>query len=159
MPKRMLRSVYVWTASILLIVMLVLWQPIGADLYNAIGVAAFAAWRITGDLSWVTQFFRVPAALLMLWLATVEVWLSILALNQFSVGEPLRRAWFLITISAGCDLLGTVLIQILGGGSGLNPMTRIPGWSASDAEDLMSPVFTELPELTRAREVPHEWVN
>jgi len=33
-PHRLLRSVYVWTASLLLIAVCVLWQPIGGDLYH-----------------------------------------------------------------------------------------------------------------------------
>lgn len=33
-PQRLLRSVYVWTASILLIAVCLLWQPIGGDLYH-----------------------------------------------------------------------------------------------------------------------------
>src|ERR1700681_3135499 len=41
-PKGLLRSVYVWTASLLLLAVLVLWQPIGADLYRATGAAALA---------------------------------------------------------------------------------------------------------------------
>jgi len=35
-----MRSVYVWTASLLLIVTCVFWQPIGGDLYQAQGVRA-----------------------------------------------------------------------------------------------------------------------
>ena len=36
-PERLLRSVYVWTASVLLILVCVLWQPIGGSLYRATG--------------------------------------------------------------------------------------------------------------------------
>jgi len=39
-PDSLLRSVYVWTASLLLIVACVFWQPIGGDLYQAQGVRA-----------------------------------------------------------------------------------------------------------------------
>jgi protein-S-isoprenylcysteine O-methyltransferase Ste14 len=41
-PKGLRRSVYVWTASLLLFAVLVLWQPIGADLYRATDAAALA---------------------------------------------------------------------------------------------------------------------
>src|SRR5215510_6028235 len=34
-PQRLVRSVYVWIASLLLIAVCLLWQPIGGDLYNA----------------------------------------------------------------------------------------------------------------------------
>ena len=42
LPERLLRSVYVWTASVLLIVVCVLWQPIGGSLYRATGWQAIA---------------------------------------------------------------------------------------------------------------------
>ena len=42
LPERLLRSVYVWTASVLLIIVNVLWQPIGGSLYRATGWPAIA---------------------------------------------------------------------------------------------------------------------
>ena len=41
-PPALLRSVYVWIASLLLILVCVLWQPIGATLYAVTGGAAIA---------------------------------------------------------------------------------------------------------------------
>jgi methanethiol S-methyltransferase len=41
-PFRVVRAFYVWTASVLLLVMLALWQPIPGDLY------AVAGWRAIG---------------------------------------------------------------------------------------------------------------
>ena len=41
-PERLLRSVYVWIASLLLILVCLLWQPVGGDLYNATGWRAVA---------------------------------------------------------------------------------------------------------------------
>lgn len=41
-PERLLRSFYVWVASLLLIALCLLWQPIGGDLYNAKGWSRFA---------------------------------------------------------------------------------------------------------------------
>jgi methanethiol S-methyltransferase len=40
-PDRLLRSVYVWTASLLLILVCLLWWPIGGDLFRAGGPRAF----------------------------------------------------------------------------------------------------------------------
>jgi hypothetical protein len=40
-PDRLLRSVYVWTASLLLILVSLLWRPIGGDLFHAAGPRAF----------------------------------------------------------------------------------------------------------------------
>jgi protein-S-isoprenylcysteine O-methyltransferase Ste14 len=41
-PERLLRSVYVWIASVLLILVCVLWWPIGGDVYDAHGWRAVA---------------------------------------------------------------------------------------------------------------------
>jgi hypothetical protein len=40
-PDRLLRSVYVWTASLLLILVSLLWRPIGGDLFHVAGTRAF----------------------------------------------------------------------------------------------------------------------
>lgn len=40
LPDRLLRSVYVWTASLLLMIVCLLWQPVGGDAYAARGAAA-----------------------------------------------------------------------------------------------------------------------
>ena len=51
-PERLVRSVYVWTASVLLIIVCVLWQPIGGSLYRATGWlgVAHAIIQLTGVL-------------------------------------------------------------------------------------------------------------
>ena len=36
-PDRLMRSVYVWTASLLLVLVVLAWRPIGGDLYHATG--------------------------------------------------------------------------------------------------------------------------
>src|SRR5579862_2436070 len=41
-PPELTRSVFVWTASVLLIVLCVFWRPIGGVLYRVTGVAAVA---------------------------------------------------------------------------------------------------------------------
>ena len=46
LPAPLLRSVYVWVASLLLILVCVLWQPIGGTLYTVAGVAALACTAI-----------------------------------------------------------------------------------------------------------------
>jgi methanethiol S-methyltransferase len=49
-PARLLRSVYVWIAGLLLIVVCLAWRPIGGDLYDATGLraAAHAAIQLAG---------------------------------------------------------------------------------------------------------------
>jgi protein-S-isoprenylcysteine O-methyltransferase Ste14 len=39
-PRRLLRSTYVWAASLLLVAVLILWAPIGGEIYRTQGVAA-----------------------------------------------------------------------------------------------------------------------
>jgi methanethiol S-methyltransferase len=58
-PRDLIRSVYVWVASVLLILVCVLWQPIGGDLYRAatflapvhIGLQLAGFWVIVGAVS------------------------------------------------------------------------------------------------------------
>src|SRR5262245_28496450 len=40
-PERLLRAVYVWIASVLLVGTCTLWEPIGGDLYQSLGM-----WRL-----------------------------------------------------------------------------------------------------------------
>src|SRR5262245_7001860 len=49
-PRRLLRSVYVWIASLLLIAVSMVWQRVGGELYRVegIGVLAFAAVQLLG---------------------------------------------------------------------------------------------------------------
>jgi hypothetical protein len=86
--------------------------------YLATGVFAFLVWQLTGNVEWVVEFFQVPAALLMLWLALLQFSLSLNATRNFSSDDFLRPAWMLIACSAGCQLVGSFLTQVLG---------RIPG--------------------------------
>ena len=53
-PAPLRRSLYVWIASLLLMLVSVLWQPIGGELYRATGARAFAlmATRLAG--LWLT---------------------------------------------------------------------------------------------------------
>jgi hypothetical protein len=77
----------------------------------------------------VVEFFQVPAALIMVGLAILEVWLCLYAVNQFSADDLLHRGWMLIAGSAGCQLVGAVYSQILGVPSRLNPLTFEVGQS------------------------------
>jgi protein-S-isoprenylcysteine O-methyltransferase Ste14 len=51
-PEGLLRSVYVWIASVLLILVCVLWQPLGGELYDITGwpALALAAVQVAGIL-------------------------------------------------------------------------------------------------------------
>ena len=101
--------------------------------YLTCGFLALAAWRLTSDDAWVTAFFRVPAALAMVWLSATQFWLAAQAAHHFAGGEIMRKLWTWITLSAACGLVGTVSTQILGVKSQLNPLVRLPGWQTDRA--------------------------
>jgi protein-S-isoprenylcysteine O-methyltransferase Ste14 len=42
LPERLLRSIYVWTASLLLLLVLELWQPVAGETYRVYGWRAYA---------------------------------------------------------------------------------------------------------------------
>jgi hypothetical protein len=97
--------------------------------YLAVGLGAFALWQITGNLAWIVQFFRVPSAILLVWLAAIQFWLSVRVCGEFSAGEPMLLAWELIAASAAFDLAGALGVQVLGAETALNPLVYLPGWS------------------------------
>lgn len=101
--------------------------------YLACGIGAFVAWRLTSNAAWVEEFFQVPAALAMLWMTAVELWLCIRVFQQFVPGELMRSGWLWISLAAFCDVVGTVCMQVLAVRSSLNPLLRIPGAASGTA--------------------------
>ena len=95
--------------------------------YLTVGILAFAAWGVTGNPAWAVEFFRVPAALLMVWLALTEFGLSSQVVGHFSDDDLLRPGWTLIACSAGCQMVGTVCSQVLGVQSKINPLVLTAG--------------------------------
>jgi hypothetical protein len=81
-------------------------------------------------MAWVTNYFRVPGALLAVFLAGAQLWFCRRVLDHFSEGEPMRRVWLCITASAAFDFAGVILIQILATDSALNPLAHL--WAGSD---------------------------
>jgi hypothetical protein len=86
----------------------------------------FAVWQIAGNNAWIEEFFRVPGALLLVWLAAVGLLFSVRVYRGFLPGEPMHRAWQLIALSAGSELAGSILIQVFGTQSRLNPLNYFP---------------------------------
>ena len=62
-PDRLLRSFYVWTASVLLLGVLALWQRVGGDVYHVTGWPAFllAAVQISGIVVIARSVRRISA--------------------------------------------------------------------------------------------------
>ena len=53
-PVEVLRSLYVWIASALLVLVCMLWQPVGGELYTATGVLAIALGAVQVAGLWMT---------------------------------------------------------------------------------------------------------
>jgi hypothetical protein len=109
--------------------------------YLVVGLLAFVAWQITGQDAWVEEFFKVPAALLLVTLAAAQLALSLSVVREFSPGQPLRTAWQLIAMAAGCDLAGGLLVHILGADTPLNLLSHLGFWSSSLCEGLQQAGF------------------
>jgi len=99
--------------------------------YLAVGVLAFAVSQFTGNHRWVSEFFAVPCALWLVWMAAIELWFAIRVKLEFSSRQPLHVAWRLITLSAGCHLVGALCVQILSVKSLLNPLSLASWWTPS----------------------------
>lgn len=55
-PQRLLRSVYAWTASVLLLIVLALWQRVGGDLYHVSGWRAIVHTAIQLSGIWLMAY-------------------------------------------------------------------------------------------------------
>jgi hypothetical protein len=104
--------------------------------YLTIGLLAFASWKFTGNIIWVEEYFRLPGALALVFLPAAELLFCLRVGREYSPGQPMRRAWDLIAISAGCDFAGALFVQILGTQTALNPLSHSAWWSASEAASL-----------------------
>jgi hypothetical protein len=91
-----------------------------------IGLLVFVVWRLTGNDTWIEAFFQIPGALLLVWLAAVGLLFNLRVCRRFFPGEPMRGAWQLIAFAAGSALAASILIQIFGTKSSLNPLTYFP---------------------------------
>jgi len=94
-------------------------------LHLAVGLAVLVLWKVTGKLSLITAFFNYPGALFLVGGSAAEVALSWHCWRQFEAGEPLGKAWLWITGAAACHLAGSVMGQIFGANSYLNPLVYI----------------------------------
>jgi hypothetical protein len=98
------------------------------------GLGSLLAWLRTGQVECAATFFRGPGALYLVFLAALQFSLCRIAVRQFSIGEALRPAWFLLMLSGGCHLVSAICVQILSVHSPLNPLTH--SLSAGTASDL-----------------------
>lgn len=107
---------------------------VASSIFLSLGIVALVAWGATGNVAWVVDFFRIPGALLLSWLAFVEFWLALRVQRHFLPGEPLHRAWLWICAAALAHFLSAVCAQILSLNGGINPLAHLPNWTNSAAE-------------------------
>jgi len=86
------------------------------------GAVAVWLWQTTGNSKWVQEFFQYPGALFLVGASAFEVALCFQCLRGFSVGEPLAGAWLLLFVAAACHFTGSVISEVLGAASRLNPI-------------------------------------
>src|SRR4051794_3398781 len=84
----------------------------GAAGYLVLGLLAFVLWQFSRQDFWIEEFFRLPGALLLVWLSGIALYYSLRVWRAFDSGEPMRRAWQLITLSAAADFSASLLVQI-----------------------------------------------
>src|SRR6478672_11992442 len=87
-----------------------------------VGLGATLAARLTGRSECVDAFFTGSGALFQVALAFFQFALARMVLHQFSEGEPLQPAWFLIMLSSACHLAGSVCVHMLSIRSPINPL-------------------------------------
>ena len=101
-PARLIRSVYVWTASLLLALVVLAWRPIGGDLYHATGWTGYGHALV--QLAGVGLIARAVGVIDALELAGIHssggpASLQIAGPYRF-VRHPLYLGWMLIVFGA-----------------------------------------------------------
>jgi methanethiol S-methyltransferase len=101
-PAELIRSVYVWTASLLLIVVCLLWRPIGGELYDVHGGGAVVLAMV--QLAGIAVIARAVAAIDPLELAGIRPSSAATSLQVGGVyrvvRHPLYLGWLLATLGA-----------------------------------------------------------
>jgi hypothetical protein len=96
-------------------------------IHMAVCLVIFMFWQVAGDNARIELFFRYQGSLFFVLCAAVELVLAWSAFRQFSVGEPLRKAWLLISFASFYRLFGYFFSKILNGETYLNPVFVIFG--------------------------------
>src|SRR6476469_9675964 len=97
---------------------------LATSIFLVMGFGALMAWQVTGRVECVHAFFLGPGAMYLVFLAVLEFSLGRMVVRQFSEGEPLQPAWFLIMLSGGCHMVSALCVQILSVNSPLNPLAH-----------------------------------
>jgi hypothetical protein len=87
-----------------------------------IALLSYLAWIATGNDLWVTSFFNYQGALFFLLCSGIGSGVSLMVWRQFSPGDAMRPAWFLIFLSFALRLSGDVLTHLLSINSSASPI-------------------------------------
>jgi hypothetical protein len=68
----------------------------------------------SGDGRWIRYFFDIQSPLFFVGFSGLGVYFSVVAWWQFGTGEPMRWAWFLITVASCCRFVGLIIIHAFG---------------------------------------------
>jgi protein-S-isoprenylcysteine O-methyltransferase Ste14 len=152
-PQHLVRSVYVWTASVLFIAFIALWQPIGGQLYGATGPVALGLLAIQLYGAWLIA--RSVRAIDALDLAGIRPTASADALQITGpyrlVRHPLYLGWMLIVFGAA-RMTGDRLV--FAAMTSIYLIVAIP-WEERSLERAFGDAYTRYKRQVRWRMVPY----
>lgn len=101
------------------------------------GLILHVGWLLTGNWSWLKDYFDYQGAIYFIVLDILKLCLCIYAWKQFTQKESLRAAWFAISLAMGVQLAGDVLKHWLAVDTYLNPLHYLwQAWNPSTASIL-----------------------
>lgn len=152
-PERMLRSVYVWVASLLLIGVCVWWQPMGHLVYDVGGAVSWALLLVQGSGVWMTA--RSVRSIHPLELAGIRPPSAHDALqvrgSYALVRHPLYLGWVLIVFGAAHMTADRLAFAVL---TTLYLVVAIP-WEEASLQREFGASYTRYKERVRWRIVPY----
>ena len=151
-PARVLRSFYVWTASVLLLVVLALWQPVPGDLYTVAGWRAIghAALQLCGLWVIARSVSRIdPLELAGIRPASGSDALQITGPYRW-VRHPLYLGWILVVFGAAHMTGNRIAFAAISTGY---LVIAIP-WEERSLRDAFGPAYTDYQRAVRWRVVP-----
>jgi hypothetical protein len=90
----------------------------------AVGQAVSAL--LKGDSGWYYRFFQNGGTQILAGFAVAGAWMCVRVWHGFEPNEPMYRAWRLISLAAGLDVLSAIFAQVV---------AAAPGWSRAQAVD------------------------
>ena len=115
LPERLVRTVYVWTASLLLLIVCALWQPIGGDAYQVTGWRAMIHLALQASGVWlIAQSVRVIDALELAGIRRRPATGDLQMAGPYRlVRHPLYLGWMLATFAAAHMTIDRLAFAVL----------------------------------------------